>query len=499
MVLGIRPKSIWRIGMNQHRTALDYSNTEAEINVNIQDIKLADVIDIDIIQRLQDDFAKGVGVASIVVDLDGNPVTHPSSYTSFCMNYTHATEAGDKRCAESHRKGGEEAARLGKPVVYECHAGLIDFAAPIILEGRQIGTVLGGQVLTEMPNEEKYRKVAQEIGTDEEGYIKAVKEIRQLSRESVEAAANVLYIVANSMSTIQYNQQRLVKRSKIMSYSVDEIYLAMQDMEKFIKKVKDDHSGADKKSDNIDIIANKINEVIKLTKCIATMMDKQNQEMSRLDRLNVAGKMAISIGHEVRNPLTTVRGFLQFFHAKPEFSKYAGDLGLMIEELDSANSIITEFLSLAENRKLNLKILDLNQIIKKIVPRLQENFRCKQVQIEFEFETLPRLLLDEKEIEKLILNLVTNAIEATRNNGIVTIKTFRRDQQLGISIYDEGCGISKRNLEKIGTPFFSTKFERKGLGLAVCYRIAERHAASLHIHSTKDIGTTVEVLFNHST
>lgn len=160
MAFGIRPKSIWRIGMNQRRAALDYSKTEAEMNITIHDIKLADVIDIDIMQRLQDDFAKGVGVASIVVDLDGNPVTHPSSYTSFCMDYTHATEAGDKRCAESHRKGGEEAARLGKPVVYECHAGLIDFAAPIILEGRQIGTVLGGQVLTGMPNEEKYRKVA---------------------------------------------------------------------------------------------------------------------------------------------------------------------------------------------------------------------------------------------------------------------------------------------------------------------------------------------------
>ena len=115
-------------------------------NSTIRDITLSDVIDIKFLQQFQDDFAKGVGVASVTVDLDGKPVTNPSSYTRFCMDYTHSTECGDKRCAESHRKGGEEAAKTGKPVVYECHAGLIDFAVPIMIEGKQIGTIQGGQV-----------------------------------------------------------------------------------------------------------------------------------------------------------------------------------------------------------------------------------------------------------------------------------------------------------------------------------------------------------------
>ena len=162
---------------------------------DLNDLKITDVIDLDFLQRFQDDFAKGVGLASVTVDVNGTPVTDPSSYTRFCMDYTHATECGDKRCAESHRKGGEEAARLGKPVVYECHAGLIDFAAPIIVEGRQIGTILGGQVLTELPDETKYRRIAREIGVDEEGYVEAVKEVRKLTKESIEAAANVLFIV----------------------------------------------------------------------------------------------------------------------------------------------------------------------------------------------------------------------------------------------------------------------------------------------------------------
>lgn len=177
-----------------------------EENFDPRSIKLTDVIDINFLQRFQDDFATGVGLASVTVDLDGNPVTDPSSYTRFCRDFTHSTERGDQRCAISHRKGGEEAARTGKPVVYECHAGLIDFAAPIMLEGYQIGTILGGQVLTGKPHEEKYQKIAGEIGVDENGYVDAVQEVPILTKKRIEAAANVLFIVANTMSKSAYPQ-----------------------------------------------------------------------------------------------------------------------------------------------------------------------------------------------------------------------------------------------------------------------------------------------------
>ena len=173
-------------------------------DVDLSTLKLVDVIDVKFLQSFQDDFAKSVGLASVTVDADGTPVTDPSSYTRFCMDYTHSTECGDKRCAESHRKGGEEAARTGKPVIYECHAGLIDFAAPIMLEGRLIGTILGGQVLTDVPNEAKYRKIASEIGVDADGYVEAVQEVRKLTRENIESAANLLFIMANNMSKNAY-------------------------------------------------------------------------------------------------------------------------------------------------------------------------------------------------------------------------------------------------------------------------------------------------------
>ena len=130
----------------------------AKKKIDLDSLRLEDVIDIEVLQRFQDDFAKGMGLASVTVDQNGVPVTRPSGYTNFCLDYTHSTEVGDKRCAKSHKRGGEEAARLGKPFVYECHAGLIDFAAPIILEGHLLGTMLGGQVLINKPVTKNMRR-----------------------------------------------------------------------------------------------------------------------------------------------------------------------------------------------------------------------------------------------------------------------------------------------------------------------------------------------------
>jgi ligand-binding sensor protein len=237
--------------------------------LDLSTVKLADVIDLEFLQRFQDDFAKGVGLASVTVDPEGTPVTNPSSYTRFCRDYTHSTECGDKRCAESHRKGGEEAARTGKPIIYECHAGLIDFAAPIMLEGRQIGTILGGQVLTEVPNEAKYRKIAKEIGVDEEGYIEAIQEIRKLSRESIEAAANVLFIVANNMSKTAYQQRKLKAVVDTLSDGFHQVSATMEELAASATDISGNQASLNNEIKNVNTVTGKIDEVMDFIKDIA--------------------------------------------------------------------------------------------------------------------------------------------------------------------------------------------------------------------------------------
>lgn len=218
-------------------------------------------------------------------------------------------------------------------------------------------------------------------------------------------------------------------------------------------------------------------------------------EMARLDRLNLVGEMAASIGHEIRNPMTTVRGFLQILSEKEEYESDRTFFNLMIEELDRANAIITEFLSLARNKMLELKSINLKSLLNNIFPLIQANAMLQGKDIELETTgEVPDLLLDEKEIRQLIHNLIHNALDATPPGGKVRIRLFWEDEYVVLSIQDQGAGIDPKIFDKLGTPFFSTKEEGTGLGLAVCYGIADRHNAAIDIETGPE-GSTFMVIF----
>lgn len=218
------------------------------------------------------------------------------------------------------------------------------------------------------------------------------------------------------------------------------------------------------------------------------------KEVAHLDRLNLVGEMAAGIGHEIRNPMTTVRGFLQLLGDKKECGQFKEYFNLMIEELDRTNSIITEFLSMAKNKTVDLKIMDLNGIIRAMIPLIQSDAIKNDMDTCYELNDVPGLLLDEKEIRQLILNLARNGLEAMSPGGVLTFRTYTDGGEVVLAVCDRGPGIDPELLEKIGTPFFTTKDEGTGLGLAVCYSIAARHKAVIEIE-TSPAGTTFLVRF----
>ena len=232
-------------------------------------VKLVDIIDVNFLQTFQDNFAEAVGVASIAVDIEGKPVTTPSNFTTFCMQHTRGSEVGSKRCMVCDSEGGEESARTGKPAIYDCHAGLVDFAAPIMLEGKQIGTILGGQVLTSDPDESKFRQIAQEIGVDPDEYMKSLSEIKQVPRKSVEAAAHVLYLVANTLSKMWYQQSKLRNMAGIINDSVIQISATMEELAASASDVSANQSSLNTEINNVNVVSGKINEVMDFIKEIA--------------------------------------------------------------------------------------------------------------------------------------------------------------------------------------------------------------------------------------
>jgi len=225
-----------------------------------------------------------------------------------------------------------------------------------------------------------------------------------------------------------------------------------------------------------------------------TSRKKAEIEIARLDRLNLVGQLAAGIGHEIRNPMTTVRGYLQLLGTKPEYEAKKSTFDLMISEIDRANSIISEFLSLAQTKQSSLESQNLNDILNHLYPLLEADTFTQNKQINFISEDIPNLELNAKEISQMILNLTRNGLEAMQERGSLTLKSYLEDNNVVLEIADEGDGILPEDISKVGTPFFTTKESGTGLGLATCFKIAESHNAKIHIDSSTS-GTTFFILF----
>jgi ligand-binding sensor protein len=244
-------------------------NHEENIYKTLSEINLSDVMEISLLQKFLDNFAVSMNLASVAVDREGNPVTNPSSYTRICANYTHSTKTGDGRCAASHKRGGQEAARIGRPYVFKCHSGLIDFAAPIMVEGELIGTILGGQTLSNKPNEDEFRRVAREIGVNEDQYINALHEVKITSEKSIQAAAEVLFIVANSLSQIGYQKYKLKSMSKDLVDQFTVIEATMEELASSSIQVNENQNELNKEILNVKQISEQINVILNSIKSIA--------------------------------------------------------------------------------------------------------------------------------------------------------------------------------------------------------------------------------------
>ena len=228
-----------------------------------------------------------------------------------------------------------------------------------------------------------------------------------------------------------------------------------------------------------------------------TEKKKYEKELKRLSNLDLIGQMAAGISHEIRNPMTTVRGFLQLLKKESEFEKHNSYFNIMIEELDRANSIITEFLSIGNTKTSDLKMLDLNSIIRDITPLIKIDTFNQNKFIQFDMKDIPKLLLNRNEIRQLIINLYRNGLEAMSTGKVLFISTYKEDENyVVLSVRDEGEGISPAIVEKLGTPFYTTKDNGTGLGLGICYAIAARHKAKIEIQTGSE-GTTFFIKFNY--
>lgn len=172
---------------------------------------LTDLISVDTLQRVQDAFSAMTGMAALTTDADGIPVTKGSNFSDFCMKYARGSKDGHIRCEQCDKFGAEDSWKQGGPTTYFCHAGLIDYAAPILADGQMVGSFIGGQVLTEPPRKEQVFQIAWDLGVNPQELWKAAQEVRILEKKEIDKAAEFLFIVANVLSDMAYGQYRSIQ------------------------------------------------------------------------------------------------------------------------------------------------------------------------------------------------------------------------------------------------------------------------------------------------
>ncbi|XXM71839.1 ATP-binding protein [Lysinibacillus sphaericus] len=225
-------------------------------------------------------------------------------------------------------------------------------------------------------------------------------------------------------------------------------------------------------------------------------VNKQFEEMMYLDKLNMAGQMAASIAHEIRNPLATVRGFIQHLAEDTDDKQLMKYSPLIINELDRTNKIITDYLNVSRPGKFELSLLNVDSILRDCVDLLRPFASYSSVTISYYKPAQHLIKGDEQHLKQAIMNVIKNGIESIEGQGEVRIETkeIPASNKLAVSITDDGKGMSHEELKKIGLPFYTTKTKGTGLGSMVTNKIIREMDGMIEYESEPGRGTKVNIL-----
>lgn len=228
-------------------------------------------------------------------------------------------------------------------------------------------------------------------------------------------------------------------------------------------------------------------------------MNKQMElesKVQRAEKFDVVGQLAASVAHEVRNPMTAVRGFLQLMSDDDNLTEsQIRYINISMEELDHSQVILSEYLSLAKPATTDLKILNLKSDLENIIELMRSFTNLQTISIVSSIED--RLLIkgDSSEIKQVFVNLLKNSIEAIGEKGEIMVSAYQNGKHVIVEIEDNGQGMSETQLKYLGTPFYSTKDKGTGVGLSLCYKIVHSMKGTIKVRSKQGKGTRFTIQF----
>ncbi len=399
-----------------------------------EDLYITDLIDSETLQQVQEAFCELSNIAAGIADTNGVAVTKDSISSDFCMNYNKKSTLGRYRCEQCDRRGGEKALKMGKTVIYYCHTGLVDFASPIVVHGKMIGCIIGGQLRVGELDEAKLRRIAEEIDVDPDKYVEAARKIRLVHKDELDRATIFLHKISDVLSSMAYNKYRVIQANKEVA------------------------KAAQMKS---DFLANMSHEIRTPMNAVIGMA-----EMSLREELPAAAREYINqIISSGKTLLAIINDILDF--SKIESGKMDIDVSeyeLMSIVNDVANIIMT---------RIGDKDVELILDIAPDMPR--------------------KLMGDINRLKQIIINLSNNAVKFTQKGQVVLEIDYEKQSDdeviLHVSVRDTGIGIKKQDIKTLFQSFQQLDSKRNrniegtGLGLAISKNLLELMGGKIWVES----------------
>lgn len=221
------------------------------------------------------------------------------------------------------------------------------------------------------------------------------------------------------------------------------------------------------------------------------------EQTQQAERLKTTGQIAAAVAHEIRNPITVVKGFLQFYQEDDTINiKQRQHFALMLDELQIAETVISDFLSIARPKKgTDSHIVNIKDALQSVVDLISSYALIKNITINLEADEGQSILCSVVEFKQLLINLLKNAIEASPFGESLIVRAKEKRDYVKINVIDSGSGMSEEELKVLGTPFYTLKNKGTGLGLMICFNIVHKYHGSIHFESEKGKGTQVTIEF----
>ncbi|WP_209122261.1 ATP-binding protein [Alkalihalobacillus sp. BA299] len=223
-----------------------------------------------------------------------------------------------------------------------------------------------------------------------------------------------------------------------------------------------------------------------------TDIKRAEELIAKNEKLSVVGQLAAGVAHEIRNPLTSLKGFVRLIQENKGDNNFY--LNIMDNELERINIIVNELLLIAKPQKESFTKNNIVNLIRSVIDLMSSEAKMTGITIEVKAaEQIPLIDCEAYHLKQVFINIIKNAIEASKVGTSIHVNIFQEQDMVCIEVIDEGCGIEKERLQKIGEPFFTMKEKGTGLGMTVSFKIIQNHNGSLQIDSEVGQGTTVSV------